>query len=412
MRFFPKQCWSILFGNFFEHFDTALFSCLSPFIAPLFFPTQDPLTALLYTYAMIPLSMLARPFGSLVFGYLGDIYGRKKALFFTLFSMGILSLFISLTPTYASIGILAPILFCIWRLLQNFFAAGEIMGGAVVLLENLDTNKKDLISSFYSASTIGGILLASFGVYLFSAHGWIEQGWRTLYLFGAITALFACLFRLHMKEEPTNPHNFSLLQMARMLYEQRKNLALLAMISGFFYANFSISMVLINGFIPLITPFTKAQMSALNTSLLVLDFAALPLFGYLSTKITKERLMMLAGISILALAIPLFTLIPYASLLGIILIRILLVILGVAFAAPFHAYVQDVVPKTHRYLIISFSYAIGSQLLGGTAPMITLWIYKHTHLISAAPLYWILLGAGAIGAISVLKMRMKEAPNG
>ena len=155
---------SAFLGNFFEHYDTALFSFLSPFLAPLIFPEKDPLTALILTYALIPLGMLARPFGSLVFGYIGDNYGRKKALVFTFSGMSIVSFMIAFSPTYASAGLLAPLIFCIGRILQNFCAAGESVGGAIFLLENHTTRRHDFLSSLYSASTIGGILAASLSV--------------------------------------------------------------------------------------------------------------------------------------------------------------------------------------------------------------------------------------------------------
>jgi len=406
-KFLPLQFWSTCCGNFFEHFDTGLFGFLSPFLAPLFFPTHDPLTALILTYAMIPLCMLARPFGSLFFGYIGDVYGRRDALFLTLFCMGALSLCIAISPTYQSIGVLAPLLFCFWRFGQNFFAAGEVMGGAIFLLETIETDKKDLMSSLYSASTVGGILLASFGVYGISFLNMTENGWRILYVFGAITALFGCLLRINIpKETPIKTPSFSIKKIISMIWEQKKNLFLLSIIAGFFYANFSVSMVLINGFIPLVTSFTKSQMSQLNTFLLVLDFATLPLFGYLAMKISREKLMMGAALCILVSAIPLFSLLKYATLPGVIFIRITFVILGVAFAAPFHAYAQNVVPKSHRYLIISLSYALGSQLLGGPAAMISLWTFKQTHLISSVAWYWIILAFAAL--LSLISIQIKQ----
>src|SRR5262249_38651761 len=113
MKTSRSQFWNTCFGNFFEHYDTALFGFLSPFLAPLIFPEKDPMTALILTYAMLPLGMLARPFGSLVFGYLGDVYGRKYALFLTLSGMAFISCCTALSPTYNQVGILAPILFCL-----------------------------------------------------------------------------------------------------------------------------------------------------------------------------------------------------------------------------------------------------------------------------------------------------------
>ena len=85
------QLWNACLGNLFEHYDTALLGFLSPFLAPLIFPEKDPMTALILTYAIIPLGMVARPLGSLVFGYIGDVYGRKHALFLTLAGMSLIS---------------------------------------------------------------------------------------------------------------------------------------------------------------------------------------------------------------------------------------------------------------------------------------------------------------------------------
>lgn len=114
-----NHLWSACLGNFFEHYDTALFGFLSTFLAPLIFPDYDFLTALILTYAMIPLGMLARPVGALVFGYIGDKYG-SKALFLSLSGMGLLSFCTAFSPTYAQVGWLAPVIFCITRIVQNF----------------------------------------------------------------------------------------------------------------------------------------------------------------------------------------------------------------------------------------------------------------------------------------------------
>ena len=149
---FQARFWSACLGNLFEHYDTALFGFLSPFLAPLIFPKQDPLSALILTYAMIPLGMLARPIGSLVFGYIGDVYGRRKALFITLSVMAIVSVGIAFTPTYKQIGAVSPIIFGLSRVLQNFLSAGESMGGAIFLLEN--THLKYHLPLFHSGCSL------------------------------------------------------------------------------------------------------------------------------------------------------------------------------------------------------------------------------------------------------------------
>ena len=153
-----KKSSTLFFGNLFEHYETALFGFLSPFLAPLIFPQQDPVSALIYTYAIIPLGMLSRPLGALFFGYMGDVYGKEWSLSYTLYSMAVVSLCMALIPIQGAMGFMAPLLFLLGRALQNFFAAGETMGGAILLLDSAPKNRSDFFSSLYSSSAICGHL--------------------------------------------------------------------------------------------------------------------------------------------------------------------------------------------------------------------------------------------------------------
>ncbi|MBS0585824.1 MAG: MFS transporter [Verrucomicrobia bacterium] len=388
---------SAFVGNLLEHYDTALFSFLSPFLAPLIFPDKEPLVALLLTYAIIPLGMLARPLGSLVFGYIGDKYGRGEALFLTLTGMAIVSGCIALTPTYKEIGVLAPILFCLGRILQNFLSAGETVGGAIFLLENSEEKKHDFLSGLYSASTIGGILLASLGVFLLSYYKIVDFGWRLLYLFGCLTALFGSFIRRHTK---TTSFKTNIPLSFKALWTYRKPFFLIALAAGFSYANYIMALVLMNGFIPLISPLTKMQMMSVNTALLVLDFCALPLFGYLAYKIGREKMMLLASASVTLFALPLCALLKGATLLTVIGVRLFFVVSGVAFFAPFYSWSQKLLPLSHRYMLISFAYAVGSQLLGGPTAAISLLLFKKTGWIASVGIYW--MGLAVLTSLAII----------
>ncbi|MEI8300336.1 MAG: MFS transporter, partial [Chlamydiota bacterium] len=180
-----KQAFIIgVIGNVLEHYDMALFALLAPFIAPLFFHTLDPLSALVMIYVMIPLGMITRPLGALFFGWVADQYGRRQALCASLVGMAIATVSIGCLPTSHKIGVLSPIFLAIIRLFQSFFAAGESAGGAIYVLEHTDVSKQSLMSSFFDASTIGGILIASGLVTFLSEKRWIEIGWRYLFWAG------------------------------------------------------------------------------------------------------------------------------------------------------------------------------------------------------------------------------------
>ncbi len=399
-RFF----WSAWLGNLFEHYDAALFGFLSPFLAPLIFPQQDPITALILTYAMIPLGMAARPLGALIFGIIGDRRGRKEALFLSLGGMGLVSACIALSPTYAQAGILAPLIFCIGRVMQNFFAAGESMGGAIYLLENSPEKKQDWFSGLYSASTIGGILLASAGVFFLSTNHQIEMGWRILYIFGIVTVLFGLFLRRQEEITPVLQREAPLL---KILWEHRKLFLCVMISAGYSYASYTIALVLMNGFIPLISPFSKTEMMGMNTLLLILDFCALPLCGWLSSKVSREKWMFFCALIATVCAIPLCLLLKEGSLFTIVAVRTVLVLLGVAFFAPFHAWALQLVPASYRYLIISFGYSVGTQLLGGPTSAVSLWLYKKTGIVSSIGWYW--MGLALISTIMLLfTMRKRQ----
>lgn len=396
------QIYSAFLGNLFEHYCTALFGLLSPFLAPLFFPTHHPTTALILTYAIIPLGMLARPLGALFFGYIGDVYGRRHALFLSLLGMAVITALIAFSPTYRQIGIFAPVLLSMGRIGQNFFAAGEIIGGAVYLLEHTPEKRQDLISSFYNSSTIGGALLASGGVSLLYYFDCMESGWRGLYLLGCLTGIFGCFLRLKLPDSSPNEKkimlNYTLSNLLKIFWEWRQPLLLVIVASGFYYATYSVALVLINGFVPLVSSITQAQVMSLNTFLLIFDFLLLPLFGLLAMRFSRKKMMFYAALCAAFSGIPLFFLLEGASFYMLLLVRVNLVIIGVWFSATFHSWSQKLVPATHRYIILSFGYAIGSQLLGAPTAAISLWIFQQTGIVSSVAWYWVFLAlASSIG---------------
>lgn len=386
-----KQVVSALLGNMFEHYDTALYGLLSPFLAPLFFPQQDPIVSLLLAYALIPLGMMARPIGAWVIGYVGDKYGRTHALSYSLFGMALVSLFMAICPTFEQAGFYSPLFLGINRVLSNFLSAGESMGGAIYILENTHEKKHDWLSGLYNSSTMGGIVIASIGVSILCSFSLIENGWRVLYALGCITGFYGFYLRKQMAvtiKKVKRKNSLSIIKENFIPFFK------LFLASGFSYANYSIAFLLTNGLIPLITSHSAEEMANMNSALLAIDLFLLPVFGWLASRYSREKIMLFAAVSIAITSLPLFSLLSEMDLTLIFIARTIIVIFGVAFSAPFHAWAQAQVPNEHRYFLISLAYALGSQIIGGPTALVSLWLYKTGGSALFASIYWLSLSLG------------------
>ncbi len=393
-----NRLFAAFIGNIFDHYDNALFGLLAPFISNLFFEKSDPLTALILTYGMIPLGFIARPLGSIFFGWIGDRYGRKEALFFSLLGMAIVTTTIGFLPTYKEIGLLAPLALALGKMLQNFCAAGESTGGAIFILENTSEPKHNLMSSWYDSSSILGILIASSLVTFLSAHNYIEQYWRILFWIGALTAIFGILVRWNSLNHselvaPSKIKKSQSLNWINIIIQNKSSLISIIVVSGFSYAIYSFAFTFMNGFIPIITHLSKFTLMKTNTFLLIIDLFLLPFFGLIATKFGKERLMLAALLCSCISAIPLFAVLKEATIEIVTIVRLLIILFGVAFSASYYAWAIEQITSTHRYLILSLGSSIGSQLIGGPCCSICLWLFKITGFYWVPGLYLTILSA-------------------
>ncbi len=364
-----------IIGNCLGHYDTALFGLLAPFIAPLFFDKSDPITALILTYAMMPLGLISKPLGSLFFGWIGDQLGRRHALFYSLCGMALVTILMGCLPLYSEVGILAPCLLAACRLLQSFCAAGELTGASIFVLENTPLSHRTLMSGWYDVSSIGGALVASGLVTFFCMYGWVEEWWRWLFWMGGATAIFGLILRLKTPESTEFRSENKKWNLFQTLSEHRRAFIAIVLASGFSYTTYALPFNLMNGYVPIVTSLTKSDVMQVNTALLVIAMLLLPCFGYLAYKFGKEKIMLAGAFCSALTAIPLFYFLEGAGMMAVTLIRCAIVICGVAFAAPFHAWKLDCIPVQHRYTLLSLGYTVGTQLIGAPASAICLWLY-------------------------------------
>jgi MFS family permease len=375
-----RSRYAIVIGNILEHYDRALYGFLAPLIVHRFLYSEEPLYALILSYAILPLSSLMRPLGAFVFGLISDRNGRITSLYFSLLGMGLSTALMGAVP-YSE-----PLLFAFLRMLQNFFAAGESPGAAIVLLEETQEKKRSFISSLYDVSSILGTFLASFLVYILSLYGCIESGWRMLYFFGGSTALLGLAFRSRPESVLKSTKN-SWRHSLECAFAHWKMLIVLIVVCGFSHVTYAVSFTFMNGFIPLVTSLTEHDVLSTNCALHILDMMLLPLFGLLAQKAGKTRVMMLSALILALSALPLFWLLPGCHFYVFLFVRCFIVTLGVAFAAPYHAWTIEQVAKEHRYLLLSLASSLGGPFIGASTCVLSLWLYHASGIPALAGSY-------------------------
>jgi MFS family permease len=416
-------------GTTIEWYDFYLYAVLTPFLAPLFFPSTDPNASLLAGLAAFGAGFAVRPFGAVVFGRIGDIIGRKFTFLLTITLMGIATTVIGLLPTYAQIGILAPALLVGLRLLQGLALGGEYGGAAIYIAEHAPDAKRGIYTSWIQTTATVGLLLAlivlaTTRVGLGDA-AFREFGFRIPFILSAFLVVLAIYIRLRLRETPL----FSRLKEAgqtsksplRESLANRANLRLvvLALIGmtaaqgvvwyqGQFQALFFLQNVLGIGF---------------TTAYLILGIAivlATPffiVFGALSDRIGRKKVI-LGGALIAAVSyFPIYNLMfsaanpvrptdpevttPFVSPDPNILALIALVFVQIVFVTmvygPIAAFLVEFFPARIRYTSLSVPYHFGNGWFGGFLPLIAASLAAATGNIYAGLIYPI--GVALMGVI-------------
>src|SRR5579871_2864769 len=176
-------------GNALEWFDISVYAYFAVYISKAFFPTNDPTTSLLLTFGTFGLSFLARPIGGVILGAYADRYGRKASLLASIVMMTFGTLAVAVMPSFATIGVLAPLLVIIARLVQGFSAGGEFGSSTAFLVEHMPHRRGFVASWQFASQGLSGLLGSGFGLVLSSTLSTAELqewGWRIPFLFGAL----------------------------------------------------------------------------------------------------------------------------------------------------------------------------------------------------------------------------------
>tara|TARA_R110002095_G_scaffold155664_3_gene135246 strand:- start:509 stop:1783 length:1275 start_codon:yes stop_codon:yes gene_type:complete len=383
-----------IMGNALEFYDFTLYGVFAVVIAQLYFPSVDPLSAILASWGAFAAGFFMRPFGALIFGYLGDKFGRKKALSISIIGMGFPTLFIGFLPPYQQIGIAAPVLLILCRLIQGACTGGEYNGAAIFALEHIGKNKPGFFGGLITGSCVIGALLATALGALVTNSSNPEFFWRFTFIFGGAISLIGFYIRRRISESPEFLENqkspnttkaFSLVSVFKSHHKQLLISLMIGCLNGALsYTLFGFLNSYLKRYIGI--PLENAMLFSLIG--LTVFMISSPLFGLLMDKIGKTRYFMSATVGVCTLALMTFFMIQRADISSIIMAQVLLGLATGSIAGPQHAFVQNLFPVSIRYRAISFSFCLGMALCGGTAPLILTYLIETTQSL-VMPAYFI-----------------------
>lgn len=378
--------WSGIVGNSLDHYDSALYAFLAPFIAPIFFPESDPVVALILTYGIKSFGMFTRPAGALVFGNLARTQSVKKLLTITLIGVSLCTVCIGMIPGYKEIGIAAPCVLALLRAAQGFFAAGEHNIASLFILEQIpEVKKHGRASSYYLLSTMTGTLLASLAAWLTSISDAPELYWRIAFILGILTGIVGLFLRLNMHTDNISVSSVKKMGSLKVLSINKWKVLKIIPISSFTYITYAIPFIFLNNVAPTISNVNIEDLLKYSTILVIINNALIPIFGAVLVKYDVTKWMASLSAIFTISIIPLFAALPYFGLLGITIVKLWVIIIGVAFVTPLNAFLYKLSPGKEKYLVSGFGYAIGTELLGRntTAICLFLWHWSNNLVVSA-----------------------------
>ncbi|RKW71896.1 MFS transporter [Galactobacter caseinivorans] len=403
---------SIEWYDFFIYAQAAGLVLAPLFLAPL--STQNPGLAQILSFATIGISFLFRPLGAIVAGHLGDKLGRKKMLVLTLILMGASTALIGLLPTYAQIGVGAPILLILLRILQGFSAGGEWGGAALMAVEHAPKGKRGLFGAYPQIGVPIGMILATLVLWVLrttlGAQAFLEWGWRLPFLFSIVLVFVGWIIRRAVEESPVfaelqDRKRESSAPLKQLFKNHTKEVILAALI---FISNNAAGYLLIAFFISYVSKTLKQPLDSvlLVTALASTGWLIFTLVGgWLSDKIGRVRTFQIGYVLVLLWVIPMWFLIDTGSLpLYFVAAFVLTIGLGLSYG-PQAALYSEMFPAHVRYSGVSIGYALGAILGGAFAPMISEAILNATGKSWYIGIYMAGITVISLIAVSLVKDR-------
>lgn len=403
-------------GTIIEWYDFYIFGSLATILGPVFFPSDNPTASLLATLATFGAGFAARPFGAVFFGWLGDLIGRKYAFLLTLSIMGTCTFLIGLLPSHAQIGILAPIILVLFRLIQGLALGGEYGGAAIYVAEHVPDKQRGYYTSFIQTTATLGLFISLLVILItrlsLGNEAFAAWGWRIPFILSVILLALSLYIRLRLKESPlfaalkdsgktsTNPLRDAFANGANwkviltVLFGAAAGQAVV-WYTGQFYAL---------SWLQTVAGLTLVQATQVVAIALAFGTPFFIVFGALSDRIGRKPIMMAGNLVAAILFIPIFQIMKSAAgplkevttaagkvvkvaadpnLVLITVCLFVLVLFVTMVYGPIAAFLVESFPAKIRYSSVSLPYHVGNGYFGGFLPLIATALVASTGNIYA-----------------------------
>ena len=390
----PRQMRRVLLSSFLgsavEFYDFLLYGTAAALVfGQLFFSDLTPVVATIASFGTLAVGYVVRPLGGAIFGHFGDRIGRKSMLVLTMSLMGVASFAIGLLPSYATIGIAAPVLLILLRLVQGFAVGGEWGGAALMALEHSDENKRGFSASFANMGAPAGAVLSTVVlavVTLLPDEAFLAWGWRIPFLLSAVLVGIGLYVRLKVTESPLFEQ-----EVVTAVASEKKRLPIVSVLR-----NNPVSVLLgigagLGAFAlqALMATFalTIGVQGGLERSTVLWLFAAgslvqmfaLPAYAALSDRVGRRPVMIAGSVAAIVAVYPILLLIASGSVLGVLLgFLVAMPLVQAAMYGPLAAFTTEIFATGTRYTGASLGYQLSSTLGGGFAPLIAATLVAGT----------------------------------
>jgi MFS transporter, MHS family, proline/betaine transporter len=393
-----------MIGNVLEWYDFAVYGFFAAAIGQEFFPHQDRVAQLLSAFGVFALGYLMRPLGGAVTGHIGDRFGRRAALTFSVVAMAIPTFLIGVLPGYRTLGLLAPIALTILRMVQGLSVGGEYTSSTVFLVEQAPNGRRGLMGALTACGAIAGILLGSAVGAAFTANmsaatlqAW---GWRIPFLLGLVVGVGGYMVRRHMSETIATPCR-ERAPIVETLHDHWRTVLGFAGLSVFYAVGFYVSFVYLVSWLQNADHVAPARALEINSFSMAILLVVVVASGLLTDRFGRKPLLLLATVLGFIGALPLFWLLNHPSVWLAQLGQLGLVLIVGLYGGTLPVILVEAAPLKVRCTAVALGYNVSLGVIGGLTPLVASWLVARTG-DEIAPGF-LMMVAAAVTLLTILR---------